>query len=51
MGFFKRDFCILVSGGWERGGWGGVGDWLGRGWGRLGKGWGGLGFLHFKNPV
>ena len=44
MGFFKRGFCNLASGGQglERG----VGEGLG---GRVGgKGWGGLGF---RNPV
>ena len=58
-GVFQTGFCILVSGGLERGGWRGVGEGLGKGWGRvgegvgagLGKGWGGLGFLYFKNPV
>ena len=44
MGFFKRDFCILVSGGVGKGGlergWGRVGDGLGRG---LGRGWGRVG--------
>ena len=49
-GFFKRGFCILVSGR------GGVGEGLGRGWVGVGEGvgagaWGGRGFLYFKNPV
>ena len=53
MGFFKRGFCNLVSGGLGRGGWRGVGAGLGKGWGSVGEGvgvglgkGGRLGFLH-----
>ena len=37
MVFFKRGFCILVSGGVGKGG---VGEGLGRGWGGIGEGLG-----------